>query len=407
VLAWVASGDGTADQPITGLLPGAPPAIGSSASVIEGMLALAEAGADTLAVTSDGSSSGQLQSLLTSNDIARVFGDQPVSILREIRRAGNTQELRELNYRARAFALQYLTSAAALDWVAHFVSMADQTIVKRIVELAGRELSSACLCFCGASGRSESLTRHAPQLVLIVDDDSERPALQQWFEHVSGALTACDYLARVDMTYDQAFLVASKGEWRSRYEQWLRDPVRAQLYLARPLFDLRPVHGRDSLWHDVEAAVAGAVDRVLLRVLANDCLASMPPLTFFEDAVVDDSGDHTAIFRLEHSALRPLVDVGRVFGLAARQVLGTSTEERFARARTLLPEHASIFRDVSETLRLLLWQQARIGISQGTSGSDLPPALLSRHDRHVLKSGFRSILRLLELTGSSSWVDAL
>ena len=371
------------------------------------MLALAETGADALAVTSDGSSSGQLQTLLTSKDIARVFGDQPVSILREIRLAGNTQELRELNYRARAFALQYLTTAAALDWVARFVSMADETIVKRIVELAGRELSSACLCFCGASGRRESLTRHAPQLVVIVDDDSERPVLQEWLEQVSAALTECDYLARVDLTYDQAFLVASKGEWRSRYEQWLRDPVRAQLYLARPLFDLRPVHGRDSLWHDVEAAVTGAVDRDLLRVLANDCLASMPPLTFFQDAVVDESGDHTAIFRLEHSALRPLVDVGRVFGLAAGHVFGTSTQERFARARTLLPEHASIFREVSETLRLLLWQQARIGISQGTSGSDLPPALLSRHDRHVLKSGFRSILRLLELTGSSSWVDAL
>jgi hypothetical protein len=32
-------------------------------------------------------------------------------------------------------------------------------------------------------------------------------------------------------------------------------------------------------------------------------------------------------------------------------------------------------------------QQARIGISQGTNGAELPPALLSRHDRHVLKSG--------------------
>ena len=87
VLAWVAAGDGTADQPISGLLPGAPPAVGSSASVIDGMLALAEAGADALAVTSDGSSSGQLQALVTSRDIARVFGDQPVSILREIRLA--------------------------------------------------------------------------------------------------------------------------------------------------------------------------------------------------------------------------------------------------------------------------------------------------------------------------------
>ena len=88
-------------------------------------------------------------------------------------------------------------------------------------------------------------------------------------------------------------------------------------------------------------------------------------------------------------------------------VLGTSTRERFACARTLLPEHESIFREASETLRILLWQQARIGIGQDTSGSELPPALLSRHDRHVLKSGFRSILRLVEFTGNSPWFATL
>ena len=128
-----------------------------------------------------------------------------------------------------------------------------------------------------------------------------------------------------------------------------------------------------------------AVDRDFLRLLANDCLASLPPLTFFQDAVVDESGERTTVFRLEHSALLPLVDVGRVFGMAAGKVLGTSTRERFATARALLPEHESIFREASETLSVVLWQQARIGISQGTGGSELPPALLSRHDRQVLE----------------------
>ena len=209
------------------------------------------------------------------------------------------------------------------------------------------------------------------------------------------------------MTFDRPFLVASKVEWQTRYEKWLHDPVRTQMYLARSLFDLRPIHGRQSLWHDVERTVVGAVDRDFLHVLANDCLASLPPLTFFQDAVVEESGEQTTVFRLEQSALRPLVDVGRVFGMAAKKVLGTSTLERFAFARALLPEHESIFREASETLRILLWQQARIGIAQGTSGSELPPALLSRHDRHVLKSGFRSILRLLEFTGNSTWFAAL
>lgn len=403
VLAWVAAGAGDADARITGLLRAAPPAVGATASVVDGVLAIAEADAAALSVTSDGSASGRLHGLVTSRDIARAFGDQPISILREIRLATTTRELRELNHRARALTLEYLASAASVDWLARFVSLTDVNIVKRVIGLGTGEPQSACWCFCGASGRRESLTRHAPQLVLIGEDDRGLQQLQQQYDRVSDALAECDYLARVDTTFDRSFHVASKAEWQTRYGQWLSDPVRTQMYLARPLFDLRPVHGPESLWGDIGTTVAAAVDSDLLYVLANDCLASLPPLTFFQDAVVVESGEQTTVFRLEQSALQPLVDVGRVFGMAAKKVFGTSTEERLAFARTLLPEHEAIFRDASETLRILLWQQARIGISQDTSGSELPPALLSRHDRHVLKSGFRSILRLIEFTGNSPW----
>ena len=404
LLAWIADGAAGADQQIGRLLGAGPPSVGSDASVTDGALVMAEAGADAVAVTSDGSPRGQLQALVTSRDIARAFGDQPASILREIRVAPNLERLQALNHRARALALRYLASASSLDWVARFAFLADVGIVRRVIGLLGEPAAPACWCFCGASGRGELLTRHAPQLVVIVEDERARQEVQPLYERVADALGKCDYLARSDMAFDPSFLVASAAEWGTRYEGWLQDPVRTKMYLARPLFDLRPVHGRETLWHEVERAVDGAVDRDILGVLANDCLASLPPLTFFQDAVVEKSGEQTSVFRLEHSALRPLVDVGRVFGMAAGKVLGTSTLERFTLARRRLPEHESIFREASETVRILLWQQARIGIGQGTSGSELPPALLSRHDRHVLKSGFRSILRLLEFTGNTSWL---
>ena len=82
--------------------------------------------------------------------------------------------------------------------------------------------------------------------------------------------------------------------------------------------------------------------------LANDCLTSLPPLTFFREAVVEESGGETEVFRLEESALLPLVDVGRVFGIAAQKSFARSTLERFAAARMLLPESESIFRNASE-----------------------------------------------------------
>jgi signal-transduction protein with cAMP-binding, CBS, and nucleotidyltransferase domain len=149
------------------------------------------------------------------------------------------------------------------------------------------------------------------------------------------------------------------------------------------------------------------VDGNFLHVLANDCLGNMPPLTFFQDAVVEKSGEHVTSFRLEESALRPLVDVGRVFGMASRKALGASTLERFTAARALLPGQAAVFHEASESLRVLLWQQGRIGISQATSGDELPPSLLSRQDRHLLKGCFRSILRLVEFTGNLEWLAAV
>jgi hypothetical protein len=48
-----------------------------------------------------------------------------------------------------------------------------------------------------------------------------------------------------------------------------------------------------------------------------------------------------------------------------------------------------------------------VGITEGSSGADLPPALLSRQDRHLLKTGFRSILRLLQFTAAREWLHQL
>ena len=56
---------------------------------------------------------------------------------------------------------------------------------------------------------------------------------------------------------------------------------------------------------------------------------------------------------------------------------------------------------------LVVWQQGRIAISRGTSGIDVPAALLGRHDRQVLKNGFRIILQLIELTAGWSWLDGV
>lgn len=408
ILEWIEAGAGDAGQPATKLLrDAAPPAIALNASVAEGVLAMGAAAAGALAITSDGTSKGRLHAIVTHRDLEKVFGDQPVAILSEIERARNLPALRELNQRARAFVFRRLTSAASVEWLCGFTSLIDAGILRRLIAIANAAELPACWCFCGAHGRGESLTGLAPHPILILDDGDHAPRLRDAYRHVMESLAQCGYVPNTSMPFEASFYAAGLADWKQRYLSWIGDPVVQQMYRARLLFDLRPVAGTQSLCQDLETVVTAAANHDFLYILANDCLASLPPLTFFQDAVVDESGEQTAIFRLEHSALAPLVDVGRVFAMAAGKVMGSSTLERFATARRLLPEHGSIFREASDMLRVVLWQQGRIGISQGTNGSELPPALLSRFDRQKLKGGFRSILRLLEFTADPQWLNSL
>jgi hypothetical protein len=85
--------------------------------------------------------------------------------------------------------------------------------------------------------------------------------------------------------------------------------------------------------------------------------------------------------------------------MAVNKALGTSTRGRFACARTLLPEHESIFRDRDAAHPA--FGSRRIGIEQGTDGSELPPAVAQPPRPARLESGFRSILRLIEFTGDA------
>ena len=407
VLAWVAAGAGNAQQPVETLLRGIPAAVAPDATVADGVLAMSAEDADAVAITEDGTAGGRVHALVSRSDLAALFGENPATLVREIRGASTTEELRALNQRARAFLLDQLTSAASADWLARFTHVVDAAILARVAGLVDIDQVSASWCFAGSSGRSESLTALAPALLAVFEDGVPDSEARSQYRRVLEALLECGYLPRRDLPFDLDFCAAGAGEWKTRFRDWVGDPVRQRTYRVRSLFDVRAVYGASPLWHEVKAVIAESVDREFLHVLATDCLASLPPLTFFQDAVVDALGEQTSTFRLEHSALRPLVDVGRVFALAARDAPGRSTVERLAIARRMLPEQDAIFRDAADTLRIVLWQQGRVGISQGTDGSELPAAALSRYDRQALKSGFPVIQKLLEFTADLTWLTAL
>jgi CBS domain-containing protein len=393
LLHWIAAGAPNPEQPAHTVARTAAVTMAPQTLVSDCVLAMAEVRAAAAALTSDGSPHTALQSIVTASSLAPAFGDHPLTILQEIAVAPRVESLRALNERARAWILDSLAAPSALDWLGSFSDLVNRRMVERLLQFTGNNHSESLWCFYGAAGRQELLTSMAPGIAVIGDVPVS----------LESALAECGYLS------PEPTSVARLDEWKTRFSGWIRDPIRTQIYHARPFFDLRPVHGPERLFHELESHVRAelAAEPAFLRILAHDCLANLPPLTFFRDLVVEESGEHTDTFRLESSALRPLVDVARVFSLASGVPLGAATRVRFEQARRLLPSQESIFREAGETMRVVLFHQARTGLRLRSSGDTLPLSLLSRHDRQVLKSGFRSIHSLLEFTAPCDWLEAL
>jgi CBS domain-containing protein len=404
LLRWITEGAGDPEQPVSEAGVLFTPTAGPSATVADGAWELISH--EALALTEDGTPKSRLLTVMTPRDLLPALGDQPAAILDDISRAPDLPRLRALNQRARAFVLKYLTSPASVEWLQRFTARVDDAMLDRVFQVVHPDVGSGSWCVWGAWARRESLPPRMPQLLWMQDSGVPGVAASTAYERLTDAFAQCGYLPAPEASHDPAFYLAPVTEWRDRYLGWIRNPVLAGMQRSRALFDLRYVRGLLEPTLLIQREVREAIDRDIVHILAHDCLADLPPLSFYQGAVVEHTGEVSDVFRLQGNVLQPLVDLGRVFGVAARSPLDASTLARLAAARGLVPEHERIFRDASEALRIVLWQQGRVGITQWTVGAELPASVLSRNDRHLLKSTFPVIQRLIEFTADPAWLDA-
>jgi CBS domain-containing protein len=399
IVTWAADG-GSPSQTVKHIMGSPPPTVAPQTSVSDCVLAMSRANSNFVALTTDGTRAGSLLRLISSADLQPAFGDNPLAVLLEIAHASGVDALRLLHQRARAFLLDQLTEPSAVDWLAAYADRINISVAKRLTELAGNANDQWTWCFWGAAGRCELLVPAEPEIALICRDAADVSRGHQALHRLRADLAECGYLPHAAPDFDDEILCATVATWRDRFAEWIRQPIWTQMYSARPLFDLRPAWGEVEPWQRLEESAREVIrtEPSFQKVLANDCLSELPPLTFFQDAVVDESGERSEVFALKLRALGPIVEVGRVFGIANQRVLGSSTLERLELARSRMPAHESIFREAIETLRVLLYLQARSGLRLNDNGAEILPSQLSRLDRQALKSGFRAIHNLLQFT---------
>jgi len=404
VLDWTAR-EGLPCEMVSRIMKPPPPTLAPQTLLSDCVLTLAGTETGLAALTTDGTSSGTLLRLISGPVVQPALGENPLNLLREIATAPGVEPLRQLHERARAFLLTHLTEPAAAAWLAELSRRTNIAILRRLLELSEETEPDWTWCFLGTAGRGELLTAAEPELAVICPGGSSVARADRALHRLRADLRECGYLIAEEPENRVVARAGTIREWQERFTAWIQNPVASGEYLARPLFDLKPAFGPFEPWKTLEELVRREIGKsaVFTHLLANDCLSTLPPLTFFAEYVVDESGERSELFEIETRALTPLVEVGRLLAMMDGNVLGRSTADRLRNAGAKRPADAAVFREAIETLEALHYLKARTGLRMHNRGAEIHPNQLSRMDRQALRLGFRAIYNLLRFAIDGRW----
>ena len=363
-------------------------------------------------VTKDGTPESALESLVTSADLALFCGENPVGIVNAIRHSKSLAEIEPLWRQTDRLIRSALMQPADVDdcgnlSLAFACALADGCIGIAERQHAGMRAGLRpiphCWAFLGASARGDRIGPHAPVLAAIYDD-SDPAYVPEHGAYFDALLDAANASMRSCGPAGSVFNwpAGAKGsmplsEWRTLYRDTIGNPFLRSLYDFRSFFDLRGIGGDRSLVAGLQDEVAADLraSEQIIFLLANDTLAQLPPLTFFQGLVLDIDGAQHESFNIDEAALIPVAAAARVFALGKRRLTLLSTVERLRAAALDFPEGARILCEASEAFRVAQYCRSLAG------GSNIRPANLRKIDQLALKTAIGSIRDLLEFTAAT------
>jgi len=354
--------------------------------------------------------------ILTASDLALFCDRNAALLLREVRRASCVAALAPLLRQGSRLVLDGLAHSSDVDdcaLIATEIVAASAATCLRFAHQdavsAGIEPPSTRFCWLafGTLARGEVLRLAYPTIGVVYDDErlNDETAAIAYFNLVAGRaaawLHACGLDGAAPVWPQGAHPCLPLSEWKRFFGATIRQPYGHDLFARRELFDLRELSGDPSLLAELTSHISRELEQtdMLVPLLANDTLGHLPPLTLFRGLVLDSGGSQRETLDLAEFVVNPISDAARVFVLGKRGA-PINTLERLEAASTDSPQNAAVFRDAADAFRIALYHQTVAGTPL------LAPSALGKLDQRVLKTAFRSILRLLELTASTFLADS-
>jgi len=389
--------------PIRQVMTPDPVCLPDDAPALHATLLMAKHGFHHVVVTR----AGKLVGVVSEGDLFAMRRVGVTSISETIRTADSLDELVRAAGELRRLAEALMAQGVAAEQLTRIVATLNDLLTGRLVELECRaaviDPHSFCWLALGSEGRHEQTLATDQDNAIVFDDaggESLRQRLLAMARRVNEGLAACGFpLCRGDIMARNPRWCLALGEWKTRFEEWMKTPDGQALLNASIFFDMRGSWGALELAHMLRDWLTrnALVRSVFLRLMAENALRNAPPLGVLRDFAVARHAEIPDSLDLKVNGVTPFVDAARVLALAAG-VHHTGTAERLravAQVRRLDEAEVEAWLEAFHFVQVLRLRNQQMQSRAGLAPTSyVQPDQLNELDRRILKEAFRQARKL-------------
>lgn len=359
-----------------------------------------------ICITEDGSNKSKLIGIISEHDLLVSHGNDPAVLVKEIKRTGNSKELKYIRDKIDTLLVGYLRQEVSISFISGIITELNDSLTIRAIELSIKELKNEgienpglewCWLALGSQGRKEQILKTDLDNALIFENpDKENYAkakdyYQRLAIKVNKILNECGFgYCPSDMMASNPKWCLSIDEWKKQFDKWIYSPGEKEVMYSTIFFDYRRIYGTHKLVEELTNSIFNAISKQesFLSFLAKNALENPPPLSFFKNFMVESNGEHKDEFDIKARAMMPLVDAARVL-IMAENISGiTNTKERFLKLAELDAENKNLYEEAADAYEILLRYRTLQGLKQKNSGRYFKPGNLNKIERLIFRNCF-------------------
>ncbi len=369
----------------------------ADASLFEATLTMTRQGCHHLPVMQ----SGELKGMVTTSDLMLARQDDPVYLVQHISRQPDVAGIQALLKGVPNLMSRWVSTGIRAREVSRVLTAISDAVTVRLIQLAEVELGPAPIAYCwvgfGSQGRQEQLLGADQDNGLVIDnavEDAHTAYFEQLARFVCDGLDACGY------PYCNGNVMAMNPQWcqplarwQDVVEGWTRTPTPQAVMHVSIFFDLRAIHGDETLCQQLQKTMLEASSRnsIFLAALAANALDNSVPLGIFRRFVVDRDGQHRDSLDLKKHGVMAITDVARLHALQ-RKITAVNTDERLHALEQAGAFTKSDARNLTDALHCLQRLRLQNHVEQQMRGEAISnfinPKRLSKMAREQLRDAF-------------------